>query len=384
MFTLFRAYKSAQLGTTDGTRMENSEACITTGIAAEESIATTKPLAHEHPAEQKPLVSVIVPVYNVLPYLRQALDSVVGQTYQNLEIIIVDDGSTDGSSGVCDEYAKQDPRVSVIHQNNRGLSAARNVGIDSATGEYLLFLDSDDWMEPNAVDALVKEATITCADVVCCQHFTEELGTTKQPTDTHRSILTGAEAVENLICGGEVSTLAWGKLYRANTFGPTRYPEGRAYEDVATTWRVLDRALLVVSIPDFLFHYRVRKGSIAHSPTIASLADYWKAHRERLDALGGRSNEMRRKLVGYSILAIGRTWSRYLVSPKIERAEHVSTFGEMSEFAREHTEEILQESYPLTIKVLCLAGRWMSPLIWGALSAASCLRRLLRRERTYD
>ena len=93
---------------------------------------------------------MIVPVYNVLPYLGQALDSVVAQTYRDLEVIVVDDGSTDGSGELCDEYARWDGRLTVIHQENRGLSAARNVGIDRTTGDWILFLDSDDWMEPNA------------------------------------------------------------------------------------------------------------------------------------------------------------------------------------------------------------------------------------------
>ena len=113
------------------------------------------------------LVSVIVPVYNVLPYLRESLDSVINQTYKDLEIIIVDDGSTDGSDAVCEEYAK-DSRVKVIHQKNHGLSAARNVGLDIARGDYIAFLDSDDVYLPDMIQTMVEGIQKSQADVVVC------------------------------------------------------------------------------------------------------------------------------------------------------------------------------------------------------------------------
>lgn len=117
----------------------------------------------------EPLVSVIIPVYNVRPYLREALDSVINQTYQNLEIIIVDDGSRDGSETICDEY-KADSRVKVIHQRNRGLSSARNTGMDNVTGEIIAFLDPDDVIHPDMINTLVTIMQEQEADIVCCQH----------------------------------------------------------------------------------------------------------------------------------------------------------------------------------------------------------------------
>ena len=103
------------------------------------------------------LVSVIVPVYNVAPYLEQCLDSIVNQTYQNLEIILVDDGSTDESGAICDRYAEQDGRIQVVHKENGGLSSARNVGLDKMTGEWVLFVDSDDWIELNTLELLFEQ-----------------------------------------------------------------------------------------------------------------------------------------------------------------------------------------------------------------------------------
>ena len=112
-----------------------------------------------------PLVSVIIPVYNVSPYLRESLDSVISQTYTNLEIIAVDDGSTDDSGRICDEYAEKDTRIKVIHQANRGLSAARNAGLNAMTGEYVAFLDSDDALYPEMVECMVKGMEKNAADI---------------------------------------------------------------------------------------------------------------------------------------------------------------------------------------------------------------------------
>ena len=109
------------------------------------------------------MVSVIVPVYNIEPYLRKCLDSVLGQTYRNLEILVIDDGSTDASGTICDEYKSSDSRIRVLHQINKGLSEARNSGIDIATGDYILFVDGDDWIESNTVECLLQ----TCEKKRC-------------------------------------------------------------------------------------------------------------------------------------------------------------------------------------------------------------------------
>ena len=147
---------------------------------------------------QMPCVSVIIPVYNVEPYLREALDSVVGQSYRDLEIIIVDDGSTDGSSEICDEY-RCNPRVRVIHQGNRGLSNARNVGLDVSSGVYIAFLDSDDAFHPDFVRKMVDE--IGDADVAVCR-FEVHQGTLESREKSLQSERSAAGACgwENQCC----------------------------------------------------------------------------------------------------------------------------------------------------------------------------------------
>ena len=364
--------------------MGNGETHTTVSEASGQTLASIAPPAYEFFTEQNPLVSVVVPVYNVLPYLCQALDSVVSQTYRNLEVIIVDDGSTDGSDRVCDEYAERDSRIRTVHQRNLGLSAARNAGMDLATGVYLLFLDSDDWMEQNAIEALMRKATATGADIVCCQFFTERPDLSTRPAATRSTTYTGAEAVEAVACAEGITNSAWGKLYRADIFDGIRYPKGKVYEDVPITWRVLDRATLVITIPDALFHYRLRQGSIVHSYTAENTIDYWNAHKERLAALGHRNDKMRRSLTSNCMSSIWRFWISYLASPKSERAVFGATLEEMSVFAREHTKEVLTKRFPIKTKVLCLAGRWSSPHIWRFLIAVYFLRQKLLDNRTYD
>lgn len=330
-----------------------------------------------------PLVSIIVPVYNVLPYLRQALDSAVSQTYCNLEILVVNDGSTDGSEEICDEYAVCDPRVRVVHQENRGLSAARNAGIDLATGDYLLFLDSDDWLELDAVEILMREAVTTGADVVCCQHLREERNRTTSPHATTRRVFTGTEAVEAHVCGGGASSFAWGKLYHTGVVEGVRYPEGMVFEDVSTTWRFLDRASCVVILPQSLWHYRRRTGSISRNRDMENLVDYWHAYKGRYDALARRSCDMRRSLTEQCVLAIARTWSWCFARPKNERDSHASELSEMASFARSHTTEVLFGRYSARTKALCVMGRWDSPIAWGILYAANTIRMVLKREHLY-
>ena len=185
------------------------------------------------------LVSVIVPVYNVLPYLRESLDSVINQTYKDLEIIIVDDGSTDGSDAVCEEYAK-DSRVKVIHQKNHGLSAARNVGLDIARGDYIAFLDSDDVYLPDMIQTMVEGIKKSGADIEICgfNKVYSKRNITKKRIRNKRGliikkeeILSREDALKHVI--DKLRPCVWNKLYKKEVWDELRFPIGRVFED---TW----------------------------------------------------------------------------------------------------------------------------------------------------
>lgn len=188
-----------------------------------------------------PLISVIIPVYNTAKILERCVKSVQKQIYPNLEIILVDDGSTDMSGKFCDVFTKQDPRIKVIHQTNQGLSAARNSGLKIATGKWVTFVDSDDTIRRDMIDLLHRICFTNKLKMSICG-FTEvyddkeSLGT-KQPESER--ILTTAECLKSMLCEEGFSMSAWGKLYARELFDLVEFPVGRLYEDVGTTYKLV-------------------------------------------------------------------------------------------------------------------------------------------------
>ena len=161
------------------------------------------------------MISIIIPVYNVIDYIEEALDSVIHQTYQNLQIIVVDDGSTDGSGLVCDEYAKKDKRITVIHQENKGLSAARNAGLDIAKGEYIAFLDSDDAFHREMIEHLLGVAQNENADIITCDiaSFWTQKKMKELRIRRHDYKCLSKTAAMHAAVKGEITCLSWDKLY---------------------------------------------------------------------------------------------------------------------------------------------------------------------------
>lgn len=225
------------------------------------------------------LVSVIIPVYNVLPYLREALDSVINQTYQNLEIIIIDDGSTDGSAAICDEYAK-DTRVKVIHQKNKGLSGARNTGLDLMTGSYVAFLDSDDAYFPDMIQVMIeaikriKVDLVTCGFKIVQGDYATKFSAIRTGND--EQLMTSAEALNSLIVGG-ISFAVWNKVYKSGLWKDLRFSEGYVHEDVEVTYRLLERSSKVLLLSRILMLYRIRENSISNTYSQKNTMDYLRA-----------------------------------------------------------------------------------------------------------
>lgn len=213
-------------------------------------------------------ISVIVPVYNVEAYLERCVRSLMGQTYANLEILLVDDGSKDNSGTLCDELAREDDRIRVIHKENGGLSSARNAGIDAATGDYFAFVDSDDWIEPSAYQWMMETAKKFDAPMVCAGRYDVD-GDTGEKTvglcPEKEEVISGAELAGRIFTWDHLDSAAWDKLYRAELFRAMRYPVGRINEDIPVTYRLGLLAGKVALCPKPVYNYYQRQGSITIS-----------------------------------------------------------------------------------------------------------------------
>lgn len=213
-------------------------------------------------------ISVIVPVYKVEPYLRECVDSILAQTYTDFELILVDDGSPDNCGAICDEYAAQDSRIRVIHQDNGGLSAARNAGLDIARGEFVTFVDSDDAIHPEYLSFLLEIHYKTGADISVCHflRYSEEIPEAELCGIEISAEMTGRQSCYELY-GEEavVYTTAWGKLYRSDLFEGIRYPVGWIHEDEATTYKLLFRAHKVAVMDNALYFYRQNPDGIINT-----------------------------------------------------------------------------------------------------------------------
>ena len=221
-------------------------------------------------------VSVIIPVYNVENYLKDCLDSVVDQTYKNIEIILIDDGSTDKSGEICKRYEAEYQNVKYIFQKNQGLSAARNAGLDVCTGEYVYCLDSDDFIASDSIETMVREIEKNGVDIVATGFLIIDEEKKYGDNKIVRAgfhVATSKEFYLQII-----SNHACGKLYRRRLFDGVRYPVGQNYEDVATTHKLFYKSNKILYTNEGFYYYRIRKGAITQSPTEKNISDYIKSY----------------------------------------------------------------------------------------------------------
>ena len=288
------------------------------------------------------MISVIVPVYNVKPYLRKCLDSIINQTYKDMEILIVDDGSTDGSGDICDEY-KTDKRVRVFHIENKGLSGARNVGLDNAKGDWIAFVDSDDWIEPEMYELLLKGAEETGADIVECGIFMEFKARTIQYPAIQTTVCE-TEAIEALI-GSKIKNQVWNKIWKAECFADIRFPEGHNSEDISTVYKIVQKAS-VTGIKGEYYHWRQRASSITHRYNQKNLEDGWIAYKKRYDDLHDCvSSEAEAMLLRQCADRIIQVWAWNLKSKYSQER-----INEMNEFVRKHYPVFGFQEWPLKIR----------------------------------
>lgn len=244
----------------------------------------------------KDVISVIVPVYNVSAYLPECLDSILSQDYDKLEVILIDDGSTDDSGAICDAYAQRDSRIRVIHQKNGGAAAAKNAGLRAATGEYLSFADSDDFLEPGAYAYMMSLLKENGADIVRCAFQNRFRTRTEQwLADESRCVMEGkaflARFATDWTCG-----LLWNKLYKRVLFDGIFFEEGHKIDDEYFTYQGVMNAAKVVCDPRVVYNYRQRASSVMNNPTAAErrVLDSLEAIGQRRQKIKARYPELQR------------------------------------------------------------------------------------------
>jgi glycosyltransferase involved in cell wall biosynthesis len=225
-------------------------------------------------------ISIVIPVYNVEKYIKRCLDSVINQTYKELEIILVNDGSIDNSGNICDEYAKKDERIKVIHKKNGGLSDARNIGIENAVGNYIGFVDSDDWILPNMYESLLNLCEEHDAQISICNVFTDE----NHINANNNFRIYDKQTIMELLLKDEVPSYACNKLFKREIIGNLRFTKDKYYEDLFDTYKFFNNANKVVKTEEmYYFYYINRADSICNNPIneLKKSLDSSSAFRER-------------------------------------------------------------------------------------------------------
>ena len=221
------------------------------------------------------LISIIIPVYKVEKYLEKCIESVLKQTYTNLQIILVDDGSPDNCGKICDEYAKKDSRIEVIHKVNGGLSYARNVGISKAKGRYIGFVDSDDYIKEDMYEILLNLIKEYDADVSICNLYDvidgKEYIRNKENGIQEYSRL---DILKEVLLDKNIQNYAWNKLYKKELFDEIKYPIGKKYEDIGTTFYVFEKCNKIVVTSEPEYYYLKRSDSLVNNVTESTILDY--------------------------------------------------------------------------------------------------------------
>lgn len=209
-------------------------------------------------------ISVIVPVYNVINYLERCIDSLLAQTYKNIMIILIDDGSTDGSEQICDEYARKNNNIMVIHQKNQGLGCARNSGLQIANGEFIAFVDSDDWIDPNMYEIMHRELITYGCDIATCGRVIVKEGKKDKKLFclNESKQLSTIEAIEKYLLQSEINMSACDKLFKRKLFQDIHFPSYYNSEDIVPVYKVLKRAKKIVLTGQPFYYYFYRASSI--------------------------------------------------------------------------------------------------------------------------
>lgn len=311
------------------------------------------------------LVSIIVPVYNVADYLYRCVESLVLQTYTDLEIILVDDGSTDQSGEICEELARSDERIHVFHKKNGGLSDARNYGIEHCSGEFITFVDSDDRIDLKACENLLNTALLENSDIVvgCIIHEYSD-GTIMYDEKIFENEITidGKEAVKKILEGKGYS--ACGKLYRKNVFDKIRFPKGKLDEDFATAYKVFYEASKVTYITEYVYFYFKRPGSIMKSPFSLSKLDFVHNAEDAVSYIKNMTNNAELKDRAEALLCNRLDMVIHLIIFDEKREAYQAELNRLVVMLRKNCKIVLNSSYIDSKDRLVMISEMISPELY--------------------
>ena len=300
---------------------------------------------------ESPLISVIVPVYKVEEYLARCVDSILGQTYRNLEILLVDDGSPDRCGEICEEYAARDTRIRVIHKENGGLSSARNAAIDVAQGEYLGFVDSDDWIEPETYEALLEMALQENVKLVCGGRYDVSSKTGEKKVGLcppKREVISGEELCGRIFTWDNVDSAAWDKLYHRSLFRELRYPLGMICEDMPTTYRIALDAGRVRMLIRPLYNYFHRPGSITMTNFSAKNFHACQHSRAVLEDIRQNHPGLVKQAEYFHVYSVGAVLQRLDLAGGDVKKQYATQYRELQRELRGFVSFLLTSSFPRT------------------------------------
>ena len=293
-------------------------------------------LPKEKQTMNQPKVSVILPVYNVEKYLRQCLDSVVTQSYRNLEIILVDDGSPDHCPEICDEYAARDGRIKVIHKENGGVSQARNTGLRAASGEWISWIDPDDWVSVHFIQYMLNYALEYDADIVICGRY-EEYADSRRVFNPEFRKMNSEQAIKELLPDDEIRNYMVDKLCRAKLFQGLSFPENyRVLEDLALVYRLFLRAGLIVCCPDANYHYRIHNEGLSHNSKLFDPLLLYHIRTERRKTVSAIYPNLTEALQHDCLCAVIQAWRSYYKFDRQQRRKKRAAYSEVSAYVRQN------------------------------------------------
>lgn len=316
---------------------------------------------------KEPLISIIVPVYNVEKYLTCCIESIVGQTYKNLEILLMDDGSTDSSPEICDRYAAQDRRIRVIHKGNGGSADARNAGLDQATGEYILFIDSDDLIHPEMVGSLFDSINKKQAEIAMCGFMCvgeNSIGSEiADKTSGERRLNDETISVDTYWSRyyrhpDVVYIAVWNKLVRRDLYDTVRFKKGKVIDDEFVIHRLLSQCQKVSCIKENLYYYRKRTGSIMSSEYSIRHLDVVEARIERaLFFYSSGQQYFAEKSVTYALSELLDAKEKI----DLTKYENRERFSELRKICHQAGKQIVRSHSSFTFKIayltFCLGDR---------------------------